>query len=163
MADALKRDQRSNTLPATPEYFMITESGHGYGAIEVTQPLGHTVEDALRPEYWVNVAHKLKANPMTGQKDWVGSVLDLRTKDHAHFAKLYVLAVHERSLDVQLLGEPTSLGIKTVDIPGFEVRWNDAKREHEVIRTSDRQVVGGFKTKALAKAWIEKTIGKAAA
>ena len=85
-------------LPPATSRFSITESGYAYAEVDVTQPLGHTVEDALHPEYWVHHAYKLKARAFTGEADRAGALLRLRTEDHAHFAMLYVRAVHDKGL-----------------------------------------------------------------
>ena len=148
-------------LPPATSRFSITESGYAYAEVDVTQPLGHTVEDALHPEYWVHHAYKLKARAFTGEADRAGALLRLRTEDHAHFAMLYVRAVHDKGLTVQLLGEPFQLGTKAKESPSFEVRWNVGKRGFDVIRKSDREIVAdGAKlpTRELADAWIEKTL-----
>ena len=148
-------------LPPANSRFSITESGYAYAEVDVTQPSGHTVEDALHPEYWVHHAYKLKARAFTGEADRAGALLRLRTEDHAHFAMLYVRAVHDKGLTVQLIGEPFQLGTKAKESPSFDIRWNVGKRGFDVIRKSDREIVAdGAKlpTRELAEAWIEKTL-----
>lgn len=164
MAQAAKivETPQFNVLPAPNDRFSITEAGYRYAEVDVTQPLGHTVEDALRPEYWVNHAHKLKARVFTGEADRSGAIIRLRTEDHSHFAQLYVRAVQDRGLIVQLLGAPISIGSKPKNESGFEVRWNVGKRGYDIIRKSDRELVGDgakFPTAEAAQEWIEKTTG----
>jgi hypothetical protein len=148
-----------NALPAADSYFKPIGTEGDFGTIQVVQPQGHTIEDALRPEYWAHHAHKLKGSTMTGVpgKDWAGSIIQLRTEDHAHYAELYVRAVLERALAVQLNQQPEYFGIKAVETKRFRTRWNGAKKAVDVIRKSDNQIVATAATKELAKDWIEKT------
>jgi hypothetical protein len=147
-------------LPTSKQRFSITESGYAYAEVDVTQPIGHTVTDALRPEYWVHHTDQLKARPFSGEADRSGAILRLRTDDHAHFATLYVRAVGERGLIVQQIGETTILGLKAVDSKAFTVRWNVGKRGFDIIRNSDSEIVGDaskFSTKEQAQSWINET------
>lgn len=143
-------------LPPANHRFSITESGYAYAEIDVTQPVGHTVEDALRPEYWVHHAHKLKARVLTGEADRTGAIIRARTDDHAHFATFYVRAVDDRGLRVQLLNK-TVLGVEGKTHKGYERQWNVGKRGYDIIRQSDRQIVADasrIKTKEDVEAWI---------
>jgi hypothetical protein len=145
-------------LPTANHRFSITESGYAYAEIDVTQPVGHSVQDALRPEYWVHHASKLKARAFTAEADRAGAIIRLRTDDHAHYAQLYVRAVHERGLEVQVLGEVFHLGANVDGTKAFDVRWNVGKRAFDVIRNSDREIVAsGLKTKEAAVGWITET------
>lgn len=156
-----EKEPQLAVLPPANSRFSITESGYTYAEIDVTQPVGHTVDDALHPEYWVHHAYKLKARAFTGEADRTGALLRLRTEDHAHYALLYVRAVHDKGLTVQLLGEPFVLGRQAKETPSFDIRWNVGKRGFDIIRKSDREIVSdGSKnpTRELAEAWIEKTL-----
>lgn len=147
-----------HVLPGSNDRFVPTDSAFAYATIQVRQPVGHTIEDALRPEYWVHHSHRLKANPITGQADWAGAKLELHIDDHSHYAELYVRAVMERALIVQIINGPHYLGIKSAETTGYEDRWNVGRRGFDVIRKSDRQIVGHFPTRELAKAWIDETL-----
>jgi hypothetical protein len=130
-------------LPTSKQRFSITESGYAYAEVDVTQPIGHTVTDALRPEYWVHHTDQLKARPFSGEADRSG-----------------VRAVGERGLIVQQIGETTILGLKAVDSKAFTVRWNVGKRGFDIIRNSDSEIVGDaskFSTKEQAQSWINET------
>ena len=143
----------------------IAESGHLYGHFDVKLPLGITVKDALRPEFRVPVVHLFKPTPITGAGDATGSVIELRTEDHAFYAQLYVRAVQERGLVVELMA-PDKAGVcyfgpkKVANGEAFETRWNVGKRGYDIIRKSDREIVGDgtkFPTKEMANDWIVKT------
>lgn len=146
-------------LPPGRDNFSITEAGFQYATIHVKQPVGHTVEDALRPEYWVHHARWLKAEQASGRPDLAGSKIELRTLDHAHYAELYVRAVHDNSLVVQLLREPVMLGLQKAGTDAFEVKWNVGERGFYVVRKSDKQTVASkLPTKEAAQEWIDKTM-----
>lgn len=146
-------------LPPGRENFSITEAGFQFATIHVKQPVGHTVEDALKPEYWVHHARYLKAPPNTGQSDLVGSKIELRALDHSHYAELYVRAVHDNTLVVQLLRDAVYLGLQKAGDDAFEVRWNVGNRGYDVIRESDRAIVASkLATKDAAQEWIDKTM-----
>jgi len=156
-----KKEAALPVLPPSQNRFSITEAGYAYAEIDVTQPVGHSIEDALRPEYWVHHSHKLKARAFTGEADRTGAIIRLRTDDHAYFATLYVRAVGEHGLVMQLLTEPVYLGPKSVETTGFDVRWNVGNRGFDVIRKSDRSIVADskmIKTREQASIWINETM-----
>ena len=146
-------------LPATLERFSVRADSYAYADIDVTMPVGHTVEDALKPEYWALHAHKMKKPQFSSGPDWAGAISYLRRDDHAFFAQLYVRAVRQNSIDVALLGEPVYFGPKAIDAAGFEPRWNVGKRGFDIIRKSDRvQVADGkdIRTKDDVQRWLEE-------
>lgn len=138
------------------------ESEFAYADISVTMPVGHTIEDALKPEYWAHVAHRLQQNTVTGQPDRSGAIIRLRSEDHAFFAMLYVRAVRNDALDVALIGEPTFFGPKgAARSEAYEVRWNVGARGFDVVRKSDGAIVGrasDFKLKEDAIAYIRDVL-----
>jgi hypothetical protein len=140
----------------------FVESEFAYADISVTIPVGHTIEDALKPEYWAHVAHRLQQNVHTGQPDRSGAIIRLRTEDHALFAMLYVRAVRNDSLDVALIGEPTYFGPSgAVKSDAYETRWNVGARGFDVIRKSDGAIVGrasDFRLKENAIAYIRDVL-----
>lgn len=151
-----KKEAALAVLPTSNNRFSIKESGYAYAEVDVTQPVGHTVEDALRPEYWVHHAHKLQARALTGEADRTGARLTLRTDDHAHIAELYVRAVDARGLRVQLISKAI-LGGESKTHKGYEKQWNVGARGYDIIRTTDRQIVASaskIKTKEDVEAWI---------
>jgi hypothetical protein len=163
MADLAKtKTEEAEALPVLPpgrDNFSLTEAGFQFATIHVKQPVGHTVEDALRPEYWVHHARYLKAEQASGRPDLAGSKIELRTLDHAHYAELYVRAVHENTRVLDLLGEPIYFGPKKVGTAQFDVRWNVGNKGFDVIRQSDRYVVASkLQTREMAQEWIDKTM-----
>jgi hypothetical protein len=129
--------------------------------MSVSLPVGWTFEDTLKPEFWVNVAHLFHKQPHTNEPDKAGAVIEIRTEDHAFYAELYVRAVQERGFIVATLREPVYFGPKKTAVPGFKTRWNVGARGYDIIRLSDKEIVGhaaDFKVKEHALAWIEDTI-----
>lgn len=136
--------------------------GQQYIQFTATMPIGHTLEDALNPEYWVHVCHILQAPTNSNEPDRSGSIIELRTEDHSMYTRLYVRAVLERGLTVEVIKDGvTYFGPKEMADEKFDTRWNVGKRGWDIIRQSDKEIVGDgseFKTKEMANEWIEKTV-----
>ena len=154
----------ADQLP-TLHYSNFQTTGQFYEDFQARLPVGVTVKDALRPEFWVHVVHLFKPNPTTGTGDATGSVIELRTEDHAFYARLYVRAVQERGLVVELMS-PDKAGVcyfgpkKIAYGEGFKTRWNVGKKGFDIIRKSDKEIVGDgakFPTKEMANDWILET------
>ena len=117
----------------------------------------------MQPEFWSHVCHMLQKQPVTNEPDRAGAIIELRTADHAFYAELYVRAVQDHGLVVELLGDIKTFGPKAVSGNGkaskFEIKWNVGKRGYDVIRVSDREIIGDghkLKTKEMALAWVEE-------
>lgn len=154
--------KKSEPIPEPPRTLKATafaQAEFAYARFSATLPVGWTVEDALKPEFWVHIAHKLAKNPITNDPDRSGAVIELRTVDHAFYAKLYVRAVGERGLTVQLMGEPVYFGPREVKSAAYKERWNVGARGYDIIRVSDNEIVahaGKIKTKEQVQAWIDE-------
>lgn len=138
--------------------FQLAE--HAYGRRSVTLPVGWSIEDILAPEAWSEVAYLLVGNKLSGTLPQAGSIIEVRTEDHAFYAELYVRAVSKMSMDVDVI-QYKPLGPQEVKDTGkFDVRWNVGRRGFDVIRKSDKQIVAeGLPKKEDAIAWIEQTVG----
>lgn len=137
------------------------ESEYAYSKFSAVLPVGWTVEDALKPEFWVHVAGKLGKNELTGAQDRAGGIIELRTVDHAFYAQLYIRAVQERGLIVQLMGEPVYFGPREVKSAAYKERWNVGARGYDIIRESDNEIVAHaskIKTKEQVQAWIDEAM-----
>lgn len=145
-------------LPPTNDRFSITESGYAYAEVDVRLPVGHTLEDALRPEYWVHHASKLKARAFTAEPDRAGAKIRLRTDDHAWYCECYVRAVDDGGLRLQVILGPVRLGpAEAKQHKGYEKRWNVGARGYDILRLSDNQIVANaskIKTREDADNWI---------
>jgi len=128
-------------------------------------PLGHTIDDTLKPEYWAHVAYRLQKDALSGAKDRAGAIIRVTAIDMSFTAELFVRAVQEQGLVVELL-KPDARGVcwlgpNAVESDRFETRWNVGKRGFDIIRESDREIVADgsvIKTREMAKSWIDETM-----
>lgn len=115
---------------------------------------GQTLEDALTPEFWADVARG------DGRGMLAGDVIEVRSFDHSFFAELYARKVDAGTALVALISR-TDFVDRAADAKpakGGDVlapRWNVGKRTFDVIRSSDKVIVSeGHKLKEDAQAWI---------
>ena len=147
-------------LPGALERFSVRADSYAYAGVDVTLPVGHTIDDALKVEYWALHAHKMLKPQFTSGPDWAGAMIYLRTDDHAFFCQLYVRAVRQGGLDVAVVGTPTYFGPKALSTGGYEHRWNVGKRGYDIIRVSDRTIVADGKdmrTRDDVQNWINES------
>lgn len=138
--------------------FQLSE--HAYGRRSVTLPVGWTLTDILAPESWSEVAHQLVGNRLNGIPPQEGTMIEVRTQDHAFYAELYVRAVEKMALHVEVIQYKPLGPQESKDTGKFDVRWNVGRRGFDVIRKSDKQIVAeGLPKKEDAYAWIEQTAG----
>jgi hypothetical protein len=139
------------------------DGSYRYARASLTLPLGWTLEDALRPEFWSHVAKKFSADPAARSGPGPGSIIEVRNVENTLYAELFVRAVRERDVMVEVLSDANGrqrlfeFGPKTSETEQFEIRWNVGKRGYDVLRKSDRQVVGSaekFPLKEQALAWV---------
>lgn len=154
-----KPDEEVQAFKLRDTQGQIQDGEYAYSRVSVTLPVGVAFEELLKPEAWVQVSHRFAGNPLVGQRDRVGAVIEVRSQDHSFYAELYLRAVRGNLMDVAVLLPPVKFGPKDAKVDGYEVRWNVGARGYDVIRQSDRQVVQGdtkFPTKELAYKWIEE-------
>lgn len=121
-------------------------------------PLGASLEDALKPEFWSHVAAKARR--------W--DRIELRAEDDTWWADLLVyraerLALHVRVISrLNLVG--ATKGTKEPELPkGYDVQWGGPVHKFRVIRTADSEILAHGMTKEDAIAWaIEDAKQKAA-
>jgi hypothetical protein len=147
-------------LPASLERFSVRADSYAYAGVDVTMPVGHTIEDALKSEYWALHAHKMLKPQFSSGPDWAGAVIYLRTDDHALYCQLYVRAVKQGGLDVAIIGTPARFGPEVLSTGGYEHRWNVGKRGYDIIRKSDRSIVADgrdVRTRDDVQKWIDES------
>ena len=117
---------------------------------------GQTLDEALVPEFWSDVARGDQRGMMAGD------VVELRSFDHSFFAEIYVRKVEQGSATVALIRSTDFIDRKAeakaeaAPHAALATRWNPGRQCFEVIRSSDKEVVStGHKLKEDAKAWIE--------
>lgn len=169
--------------PETPPYVLKPSDfavyGHRHERLTATVPAGTPFEDCLRPGFWANIVHLMKRNIMTGGADRSGSIIELRTEDHAYYAEIYVRGVLERGLIVRCTGpaiDPATKQACPIDLQtGMALgaasrtreqgpvahlvpKWNPGKRGFDIIRSDGQIVADGreFPTREQAEEWIGK-------
>lgn len=113
-----------------------------------------TLQHALDPKFWAGQAPKVMGHDKNRPRGR-GDIIEVRKLDSGLYAELLVLEVRENLIHVQLLRqiEPKALDLP-VDTP-LETRWNLGKKQHEVVRKTDKVVMAGpFPTKNAAHEWI---------
>ncbi len=139
--NALQRPNAASTVPWT-----------------VVLPVGHTMEDVLKPHYWSSVARLFDPRFHT--------FINIVNEEHTLFAQLYVQAVQENQLIVRQIGETQDWSIKSEVIHSLTPKWNVGKRGYDVIRVSDKAVIqdgSKFKTEEQALDWIKAHVQAIAA
>lgn len=121
----------------------------------VTPDAGTTIDEVIKPEYWVHIAKQF--NP--------SDKIEVVPEDGAYYAELYVLSVTAGGVKVAVLShhsfEADNLAdfISTGD-SGYTSLWRGPKARHCVLRKSDNYVVKeGFSSKAEADKWIADNNG----
>jgi len=141
----------------------LAERDFAFATFSVILPAGWEIDQILNPSAWSHVASIFDRTPGTADAPKVGSTIEVRTQDHAFYAVLYVRAVREQALDVQVIHGPIMLGTQAENTSkAFKMRWNAKQRGFDVIRISDNAVVGSaaqLKKKEDALAWIDKMKG----
>lgn len=151
-----KADPRPFTLSRTK---MQPVGYDSYAEMSATIEAGISFEECLKAECWVHVCDLFKKQPLTNEPDKAGSIIHIRTEDHAFYARLYVRAVLERGLVVETL-EYRELGAALKESAAFKSQWVPGNRSWNIIRLSDREIVArGLKTKEAVNDWIGKMGG----
>lgn len=135
------------------------EIGQIYNRYTVTVPVDWELEDVTEPEAWAQIAGIIDKDKQTGRKAQTGSIIEVRTEDHGWYAELYVRAVRPMALDVHVLKYERIGPSVEKKITGFDTRWNVGKQGFDIIRLSDKQIVGDgkdFPKREDALEWIEK-------
>lgn len=159
VAELRRPEPREELKRIKPTNFQTSE--FAFARYSVVLPVGWTLDDVLDPDAWAHVAHKLDRNKISNDPARIGTIIEVRTEDHAFYAELYVRAVRASALDVWPILGPVRLGASQDKPTGnFDVRWNVGKRGFDIVRTSDKVVVAqGLPKKEDAYAWIEQTAG----
>lgn len=153
-----KMDLDRVKLPKARDSELIMQpDGHRCAHVEFWLRPDLTLEDALEPEFWSQVAYKF-TRPISSEGNYAGSIIELRAQDLSFYAELFVRVVSKTGLQVVLL-RSHKIGLQKVVAPGYTVRWNAHACGYDLIRDSDRQLVGrakDFPTKERAQAWLDR-------
>lgn len=149
---------RQRDPKGVPSDLTVSPDGRAYETMQYTLPIGHRFEDLLTPSYWSSAAYKMKS--ITGVGTYAGSIIEVRARDLSFYGRLFVRDVSDRALVVEVL-ERHEIGLQELKSDKFEARWDDSQKGYDIIRKSDRAIVGyakDFKTKDAVQSWIDKTM-----
>lgn len=154
MAEPIKRR-------ASMRNFGMTSFKFNRWSVEL--PEEHSLEDALEPSFWVDIAGQVIGHDPANPKGR-GDVIEVRKLDTGLYAELIITEVGRGFLKVrQLLRDQPDVPEVAENSP-LIVKWNPGRKCHEVKRAADGQLMqSGFQTKANAIAWIEDHLNKMAA
>ncbi len=127
----------------------LQAAGHYRQTWEVVADAGTTLEDLLRPSFWLHVAAKLRRM----------SVINVLSEDETWFAELIVLASGIGFAKVKMLRfvefyEAEEAATEETAAFTTEVKWSGPHAKHRVIRKEDGTVLKeGFANKVDAESW----------
>jgi hypothetical protein len=155
-----KKTEDKEPAKAHESRLSLSPDGHRYADVQYTMGVDEKYEDALKPSFWSQVAHRFKW-PADQKMTFAGAIIGLWWQDHSYHARLYVRAVQKHGLIVAPMGKPVKLAPDPKENDLFEKRWNVGKLGYDIIRKADREIVGDgtkFPTVEEADAWIEKAM-----
>lgn len=114
-----------------------------------------TIEDALTPQFWASQSEKIMGHNRASPKGR-GDIIELRKPSTSLYVELLVTEVGTGYIKVAAIRQHLPEAIALPENLPFEVRWNKAKKGHEVVRKADKLVMaaGPFQTPEAAAAWI---------
>ena len=114
----------------------------------VNAEIEHTLDDCLRPSYWMHMAQQLSPYDH----------IEERSEDGTWIAQLVVMQVERAWAKVALMSKYEFKMETMPDAPREHViEWKGAQHKHTVIRISDRALIrDGFKTKEEAEGWLRE-------
>ena len=153
-----KMELDRTVMPKARDADLIMQSdGHRCARVEFWLRPGHTLEDALKPEFWSQVAYKF-LRPIVTEGNYAGSIIDLRSHDLSMYAELLVRVVRKTGLVVELL-RSHEIGLQNITSTTHTVAWNDKVKGFTITRNSDREIVGlakDFPTKEQVHIYLER-------
>jgi hypothetical protein len=152
----LELDRKNLPKAISPDLHMMPE-GHKTTRVEYWMKPTHSFSDLLEPEYWAFVAHRFQ-KPLDNAGTYAGSIIEVRPYDMRFYARLFVRAVLKTGLIVSVL-EHTEVGLQELTSEAIEVIWDTTVQGYDIIRKSDREVVGrakDFKTLDQVQAWADR-------
>jgi hypothetical protein len=122
-----------------------------------------SLEDALKPEFWVDLASQVMGHDAANPKGR-GDIIEVRKLDTGLYAELIVTEVNKGFLKVRLQHKDQPAIAEVSEGSPLTTKWNVGKRMHDVIRKADGQVLAaGFQSKDKAIEWIDDHLRKMAA
>lgn len=154
MADTIKRR-------ASMRNFGLSSFKFNRWSVEL--PEEHSLEDALEPTFWVDIAPQVMGHDKAAPKGR-GDVIEVRKLDTGLYAELIITEVGNGFLKVRQLLRDQPAVAEIAEGSPLKTKWNVGKRLHDVVRAADGQVMAtGFQTKEKAIEWIDDHLRKMAA
>ena len=123
-APAVKPEPRTPKLH--PRSFFDAATRRNVWSVELT--LDTPYEALFRPDYWANVARKIRP----------GDLIEVTAEDGSYFAQLYVLAQAEQSVAVAELSKVDLQNVELSDgSEDFKVQWAGPVLKYAVVRVKD--------------------------
>jgi hypothetical protein len=72
--------------------------GHFKEPQQAMLPAGWEFEDVFDPGFWASIAPTFQAAGMATGQDTIGTEIEVRTLDHAFFARLYVMGLRKNAM-----------------------------------------------------------------
>lgn len=125
----------------------IQNVAHYRRSFLIPVPHGQTIEDLLKPEYWMHVASSLTP----------GDHIEAQPEDGAWWAEFLVMDVAKAAARLEVLNRREfELNDEEFEHPSFAIKWAGIGEKHQVIRLSDKVVVSkGHKRKVDAARWLQ--------
>ena len=83
--------------------------GQDYDVLTITAPAEWSFEDVMKPVAWSNVCGLVAKDALNTRRDKIGSLIEVRTADHAFYAVLYIGAIV-----LDHLGKPCGLSVQCI-------------------------------------------------
>lgn len=120
-------------------------------ALRATPEAGTTIDEVLKPEFWVHVAPKAK----------VGDILEIFPEDGNWFIEALVVAQSNVHLKLHVLKKEVINEVVAVkkedkkEVPPFRVEFKGPQRKWSVIRKDGTYVKEQFDDRSAAEKWLE--------
>lgn len=114
------------------------------------------MDDVFNPRFWVDQAATLMGFDKTQPKGLM-DIIHVRKRDAMQYAKLMVVEIGAGYIKTVLIEAAAARPVTLPETSALAIKWNPARKAHDVIRRADNVVLsGGYQTKDAAKAWIDQ-------
>lgn len=132
--------------------FGVLEYKYPRYSVELTE--AQTLEDAVEPSFYSDIADKIIGGDKT-KPQGRGRIIEVRKLSIALYAELLITETGPGFIRTKLLRSTDDGSVELPKDCPLGIKWNAGTKTHEVVRTSDNQVMrGGFQTQNGAAGWI---------
>ena len=116
----------------------------------------HTLEHALDPTFYANQVDKIMGHDKARGR---GDIIEIRKIDSGLYAEAVIVEIGVGYAKVELIRKAEPTVPEIAPNSPLTAKWNPGRKEFDVIRKSDAQMMKqGFQTKAAAAIWIDQHI-----